>query len=130
MRAGAGAGAVVSSAYSTHIHADSVLDSAPEPDIVNISLCVRGGEGGFVALPGSHIGGRRSVGWKSTSGSITERWIKRDVAALHDLQQASVQPGDAVLFHPAVLHGIEGPRCRRGPRRIARAALLLTGYLR
>ena len=37
----------MSSAYSTHIRADSVLDSAPQPDILNISLSVRGGEGAF-----------------------------------------------------------------------------------
>ena len=95
----------------------------------NISLSVRAAEGAFLVSPGSHLDGNKSAGWRRTLGA-TERWLKETAEANAGLQRLVIAPGDAVLFCPSVLHGIDGPRKRSGSRRIARANVLLTGRFR
>ena len=40
------------------------------------------------------------------------------------LMQLQAKAGDAIVFHPSVLHGIERPRRRQGRQSIARASVL------
>ena len=129
LRVGKDAGIVVTGAISSHIHADAVDGDRPLENMFNISLSVRAAEGAFLVSPGSHLDGNRSAGWRRTWGA-TARWLKKGAEANAGVQRRVIAPGDAVLFCPSVLHGIDGPRKRSGSRRIARAELLITGRFR